>query len=385
VWPGFLLLVAVSLGLAWLNARVFLSKEAALLDSLPPTLRRTADRIRAGAWATMGTGLLVAAIVVGSRNLAHFDAALVVYTFATVFATWGVIYHHAVWIQKPPTRVYWRRGWELVRRKGLAARLAALTRLAGTHLVAQTFIGRRSRLRWWMHQLLFWGCLLAVAITFPLVFGWIHFETAEGDPTRYVTYLFGFPTGSFVIRSVVGWLLFHGLDVAAVLVLGGIALSLWRRMRDPGARAVQDFGRDFLPLFLLFSVSVTGLALTVSTLFLRGSLYGFLSILHALTVIATLLYLPFGKLFHVVQRPAQLGVKLYLAEGGAGPGAACARCGERFASRLQLDDLKGILPELGFDYRMPGSPTGSWQDLCPPCKRKSLATTQLRIKEAARG
>lgn len=385
VWPGFLLLVAVSLGLAGLNARVFLSKEAAFLDTLPPDLRRTADRIRAGAWATMGTGLLVASIVVGSRNLAHFDAALVVYTFATVFATWGVIYHHAVWIQKPPTRVYWRRGWELVRRKGLATRLAALTRLAGTHLVAQTFIGRRSRLRWWMHQLLFWGCLLAVAITFPLVFGWIHFETAEGDPTRYVTYLFGFPTGSFVIRSVVGWLLFHGLDVAAVLVLGGIALSLWRRMHDPGARAVQDFGRDFLPLFLLFSVSVTGLALTVSTLFLRGNLYGFLSILHALTVIATLLYLPFGKLFHVVQRPAQLGVKLYLAEGEAGPGATCARCGERFASRLQLDDLKGILPELGFDYRMPGSPAGSWQDLCPPCKRKSLATAQLRIKEAARG
>jgi len=33
-------------------------------------------------------------------------------------------------------------------------------------------------LRWWMHQCLFWGCLLAAAITFPLVFGWIHFRTA---------------------------------------------------------------------------------------------------------------------------------------------------------------------------------------------------------------
>ena len=51
-------------------------------------------------------------------------------------------------------------------------------RLAATHIFAQTFIRRRSRLRWWAHQLIFWGCLLAVAITFPLVFGWVHFRTA---------------------------------------------------------------------------------------------------------------------------------------------------------------------------------------------------------------
>ena len=91
-----------------------------------------------------------------------------------------------------------------------------------------------------------------------------------------MTYLFGFPAGSFPLRTAVAWLLFHGLDVAAVLVLGGIALSLWRRMRDRGARGVQDFGRDFFPLILLFAISVTGLALTASTLWLRGGFYGFL-------------------------------------------------------------------------------------------------------------
>ena len=31
----------------------------------------------------------------------------------------------------------------------------------------------------------------------------------------YITYLFGFPVGSFPIRTVVSWLLFHGLDIAA--------------------------------------------------------------------------------------------------------------------------------------------------------------------------
>ena len=43
------------------------------------------------AWAFVATLLLGVAIVVGSRNLAHFDAALVGYTFAVLFATFG---HH---------------------------------------------------------------------------------------------------------------------------------------------------------------------------------------------------------------------------------------------------------------------------------------------------
>jgi MFS transporter, NNP family, nitrate/nitrite transporter len=200
----------------------------------------------------------------------------------------------------------------------------------------------------------------------------------------YVTYIFGFPVMSFRIRTVLSWFLFHGLDVAAILVLGGITLALWRRMRDRGAQALQLFARDFLPLILLFAISVTGLALTASSLWMRGAFYDFLAILHAVTVVAALLYLPFGKFFHIFQRPAQLGVKLYHRAGDDGEGALCARCGERFASRLHVDDLKEILPRLGFDYRIAG-PAGNWQELCPACKRKSLATAQLRLKEGTGG
>ena len=50
-----------------------------------------------------------------------------------------------------------------------------------------------------------------------------------------------------------------------------------------------------------------------------------------------------------------------------------------FASRMQIDDLRDVLGELGFDYRMPG-PAGHWQAICPACKRKSVATAQLRLK-----
>ena len=299
----------------------------------------------------------MAAIVVGSRNLQNFDAALVIYTFAVVFATWGVAYHYAVWLQKPPTRVFWRRGWQLVRERGAGAqRDRACGGLAGTHLLAQTLHPPSARCcAGGCTSSCSGACMLAVAITFPLVFGWVHFGSAPDDQMTYVTYVFGFPMGSFRIRTALSWLIFHGLDVSAVLVLAGISLALWRRMLDRGARAVQQFGSDFFPLILLFAISVTGLALTASSLWLRGSFYGFLSILHAITVITALLYLPFGKFFHIFQRPAQLGVKLYQDAGAEDEGTACARCGERFASRMQIDDLRRVLPELGFDYTIDGA------------------------------
>jgi NNP family nitrate/nitrite transporter-like MFS transporter len=385
VWPGFGLLALAAAGLWALNARVFVPRQRAVERAVTPLLpSRLAEQLRAGAWATMATGLLAAAIVVGSRNLQHFDPALVIYTFAVVFATWGIVYHYAVWLNKPPTRRFFERTFELLRSEGLARSWATVGRAFGTHILAQSFIARRSRLRWWMHQLLFWGCLSAVAITFPLVFGWIHFGSAPDDQMTYVTYLFGFPAGSFRIRTILSWILFHGLDFSAVLVLGGIALSLWRRLRDRGALALQDFSGDFLPLIMLFAISVTGLALTASTLWFRGTFYGFLAILHAITVIGALLYLPFGKFFHIFQRPAQLGVKLYQAAGARGASAACARCGGAFASEMQIQDLERILPELGFDYRIAG-PAGTWQRLCPPCKRTTLASAQLRMQEHARG
>jgi len=379
-WPGFLLLACTALALWWANHRVFVPRQQALERGLSVANRRTADRFRAGAWATLWTALLVAAIVVGSRNLQNFDPALVIYTFAVVFAAWGVVYHYNVWLDKPPTRVYWNRGWELFRRRGVLRSLGRIVSLSVTHLAAQRFIAHRSRLRWWMHQCLFWGCLLAVAITFPLVFGWIAFRSSPGDQMTYVTQLFGFPAFRFPVHSAVAWLLFHGLDLSAALVLAGIALSLWRRMMDKGARSVQQFGMDFLPIILLFAISITGLALTVSQEWLAGSAYSFLAILHAITVIAALLYLPFGKFFHIFQRPAQLGVKLYQDAGLKDAGAICARCGERFASRMHVDDLRAVLPELGFDYAMPG-PAGNWQELCPPCKRKTLSIAQMRITQ----
>ena len=128
-------------------------------------------------------------------------------------------------------------------------------------------------------------------------------------------------------------------------------LAFRRRMIDHGAVAVQQFGEDILPLLLLFAISVTGLMLTASYTWMRGYAYDFLAILHAVTVIVTLLWLPFGKFFHVFQRPAQLGVSFYKDAGAAAsrrvpPLRAAVRVGDdgsrpddrRAAARLPLRD-----------------------------------------------
>ena len=68
------------------------------------------ERIKPVLWALLVTALLGAAIVVGSRNLSRFDAALVAYTFASLFAAFGLTYRYAMWLQRPPTALYLAAG-----------------------------------------------------------------------------------------------------------------------------------------------------------------------------------------------------------------------------------------------------------------------------------
>lgn len=319
--------------------------------------------------------LLVIAIYFGSGMMRHFDPALITYTVAVIFATFGIVYRYSIWLQKPPTRLYWRRGWELcLRPSRIPANLLFLAKLFWNNIVLQTFIARRSGPRWAAHFLISWGCIVAVAVTFPLVFGWVHFEADPTNPANYRAYMLGFPAGSFPAQSLVGWMTFHVLDFCAVAIIVGMALAMRRRMGDRGAMTVQQFGMDFVPLVMLFSVCVTGLMLTVSAMFLHGHSYSFIALVHAFTVIVTLLYLPFGKFFHIFQRPANLGVQYYKQEGARTERAVCARCGEEFASRLQTEDLKAVLDELGFDYRYEDGT--HYQDVCPTCRRRLMAVNQ---------
>jgi hypothetical protein len=334
------------------------------------------------AWAFGATATLGLLIVVGSRNLAHFDAALLAYTFAVLFATFGLTYRYATWLERPPTLLYWRRGWQMFFRRG--SRLKNVRRWferVGSEVVANRFIFRRSPLRGLAHLLIMWGCVIAVAITFPLVFGWLQFSPVLGDLSRYQAVVFGFAAFQFQHDSLLGFLLFHGLVWASFLVSAGVLLAVRRRLREEGARALQRLAEDFMPLILLFAVSLTGLMLTASYTWMKGYGYTFIAILHAITVIGTFLWLPFGKFFHVFQRPAQLGVSFYKDAGREGESAECRRCGHAFSSRLHVEDLILVERQLGYRYEISaaqgqGHDPEHYQWICPACRRASFAMAQ---------
>ncbi len=375
VWPGFVLLSATAIALWYANRRVFAPGDLAGRLVLSPAARQRVERTRAAAWAVLVTLALAAAIVIGSRRLQHFDAALVGYTFATLFAAFGITYRYAMWLNRPPTRLYWRRGWQaFVSRERLLANVATLGRRGLTEVAANRFIFRRGAWRGLAHVLIMWGCLLAAAITFPLVWGWIHFETVPGDLASYRAFVFGLPVQDFRIESLLAFMAFHGLVWASFLVIAGVMLAFRRRMVDHGAAAAQQFGHDILPLLLLFAISVTGLMLTASYTWMKGYAYDFLAILHAVTVIVTLLYLPFGKFFHVFQRPAQLGVGFYKDAGARGEQARCQRCGEPYAPAAMVRDLQTVERELGFRYELADGT--HYQQLCPRCKRALVGLAQ---------
>jgi hypothetical protein len=98
-----------------------------------------------------------------------------------------------------------------------------------------------------------------------------------------------------------------------------------------------------------------------------------------------LLSLPFGKFFHIIERPATIGVTLYQTvnedvDRAGAPGASCRRCGESLPSRQFVLDLKATLDELGQGYDM--DEYGSLQDYCPTCKRILRGQAYYRLMEA---
>jgi hypothetical protein len=325
----------------------------------------------------MAALVTTAAIFFGSGRLRTFDAALVGYASATIFLAFGVAYRYVVWVRSPPAMRYLRRGWQSFLSFRNFRRFPTLVPHAlVSNLALQTFVAARGRGRWLAHQAVFWGVVLATLITFPLTFGWISFEAA-GTGSRYAIVVWGFDTITFDPVTWLGWLVFHALDIAAVLVLLGCGYFLWRRFRDREATTAQRFGYDFLPLISLVAISVTGLLLTVSSALLDGEGYEFLAIIHMATVVLTLVFIPFGKFFHVIQRPASVGVEIYKRTSIEREGVfTCRRCGEPVEAVTFIRDLEVTMAELDLRY-------GDWVQTCPRCKR--IARGQAYLRDVNRG
>lgn len=324
--------------------------------------------------------VLLLLIYVGSDELRNFDSALVGYAFGTIFAAAGLAYRYTLWIGRPPTWRYFAAGWwHFLSWRNFRRYSLLIPRAWWTDIFAQTFILKRSFARWVMHLSIFWGVVISLMITVPLTFGWFRFTFVP--PDDYRVWFFGFPTVSFPLETVLSWVVFHGLDFSAVLLLIGVGIAFWRRSTNAGLLATQSYGFDLLPLILLFAISVTGLALTASSLLWEGQMYWFIALTHQVIVVAWLMMLPFGKFFHIVERPATIGVTLYQTVtedrerdaarrgGEAATGAACASCGRALPSARFVADLKDTLADLGQDYEL-GEGRGKLQDYCPTCKRR---------------
>lgn len=343
-------------------------------------------RRRAAAATAVVTALTVLLVLVGSRGLRDFDAALVGYAVATLFAVAALTWRYTLWLGRPPTGRYFRAGWStFLSWRNFRRYTLLVPKAIWTDLIGQTFIRKRGLERWLAHQLIFWGVLLSLAVTVPLTFGWVRFTLVP--PDDYRAWFFGFPMATFPIEAGIGFAIFHILDITAVLLIAGVALALRRRIRDVGLLTTQRFGFDLMPLVLLLAIAITGLALTASSAWWDGSFYWFIALVHQVVVVLWLLSLPFGKFFHIVQRPASVGVTLYqqVAQDvehyeAAQHLAVCRRCGEEMPSARFVRDLEGVLGELGQRYDL-GAERGLLQEYCPTCKRVLRGTAYYALMQ----
>lgn len=357
--------------------------------SMPPGLRT-----RAMLYGILAAAILTGLIALGSRGFHWFDAALIGYAVASVFAIAAVTYKYSFWLARPPTGRYWRRSWQLFLSAENFRRYTALIPTAILDLFSQQFIRRRGVYRWFTHQCIFWGVFLSCCITFSLTFGWIRMTlTAAG---YHLLWFFGFPLFAFSTDSVLGFLIYHALDFTAILLFIGLILAFHRRFHDLSLITVQRFGFDLMPLGLLMAIVITGLALTIDSSWLGGAYYWYISLTHEVVVVLWLISLPFGKFFHIIERPATVGIELYWRTGESTEMQKCARCGEEFAPMRFIQDLKKTLLDVGEDYTLSedapaqqsaesvGTPAEGqttrtlwWQDLCPSCKRVARGQATL--------
>ena len=322
----------------------------------------------------VAVAVVIAITFLGSDRLVWFDAALVGYLFGMVFAVFGVVYRYAVWLRRPPTAMLNRRGWDAFRqRKG--RNLAALPSLVATQLLAQGFIRRRSRSRWLAHQLVFWGCILAALVTFPLTLGLaaLRERRPAGRPLPGVRVAGRHGAASTPRASSAGssstpstsprcwcW------PACSSSCAAGCAI--------PGALAVER-SDDFLALAGLFAVSVTGLFLTVSSTWLEGRFYSALNTVHALTVILGLMYMPVRQA--VPHLPAAGQPRRRLLQARRTPRArrrSAAGAARASPAPSRSPTSQAVLPQVGFDYAIDGG--GNYQDTCPRCRRAEVTLAQ---------
>ena len=332
----------------------------------------------------IATGLVATAVVVTGWSVFEFDPALFIYAEALILSLTLTAYRFAIWLHRPPTQILFRSALTMVKTsEQRSSLLIHVGKRIASYFALNRFVWKRGILRWSAHFPIMIGCVMALAIVVPLIFGWVWFETPADDFSQYHVMVFGQHVRTLPIDGFEAFLAFHGLVWASFPVLIGCGVALWRRVRDRGDAAVQTFSNDFLPLLLLLAIAITGLAMTISYSFLGGALHKPIAMTHMAIVCGTLLWLPYSKLFHIPQRSLKLAHMAYEHQAAAGARANCSRCGEAFADQIHVDDLIRVQQALGYEYQADQA-DGHYQNVCPRCRRASFVIAHAARWQHAR-
>ncbi|WNS78423.1 hypothetical protein RRU94_00150 [Domibacillus sp. DTU_2020_1001157_1_SI_ALB_TIR_016] len=322
------------------------------------------------------SGLFILSLI-ATRMFTHVDLNLYGYMVGTLVFIGGFFYRFISWGERPPTKIFIKKGLKLLFRRETAT-------TSVDHLAVYRFIWNRGFYRWTQHLLIGWGCILSCFVTFPLVFGWMYFTMEENG--YYTIVALGMNVMTIKADGIIGFLSYNALNFTALMVITGVCMALYRRLKNMQARAEQKFIYDFLPLYLLLFVSVTGLLLTFINIFLDGKGHYAMSLIHQYSVIITLIYLPFGKLAHIPFRPLSVFAKNYRKHYGEQSMKKCKVCGDSFVSTEQSNDVREVLGANHIDFQMDDG--FHLAELCLPCRRKyrisrfsGIATHEIKARE----
>lgn len=321
---------------------------------------------------------LVILSFIATRKFTQLDLNLYGYAVGTFVFIAGFFYRYLAWAERPPTKVFLKKGFKLLFRK-------STPRTSVEHLVSHKFIRNRGWYRWTQHLLIGFGCILASLVTFPLVFGWMYF-TMEMNGYYSVVFM-GMNIMQIKADGFMMFLFSNTLNLTSFMVIAGVTMAIYRRIKNMQARAEQTYFYDFLPLHLLLFISITGLALPFVNIFLAGAGHPTLSLIHEYSVIITLIYLPFGKLAHFPFRPMSIFARNYREHYMAKDPFRCKVCGDEYVSAEQAGDVKQVLETNEINFKTEEG--FHLAEMCLPCRRKyriakfsGIPTHQIEHEEA---
>ncbi|WLR42368.1 MFS transporter [Bacillus carboniphilus] len=323
---------------------------------------------------------LLFTVWISTERFLQFDFALMGYFISSIIFAIGLTIRMSAWLVRPATQQVIKRSMgNLKNRERKKRNIRSILKTAFDNIILQKFIFKRGVYRGVQHILIAWGCIGSFIITFGLTFGWMRFDMVNSQ--TYALVLFGFKTFQMNADGLFAELVYNGLNITAIMVLIGVCMALARRIKNEDVKVTQRAEFDLFPLYLLLSVTVTGLLLTVSYALLDGYMHHYLTLIHQVTVVILLIYFPFGKLFHFPVRPLATAVPLNYQEEWKIDTKPCKRCNTPYSSDDQVLDVQAILKEQKIDLQL--SDGSFLSDYCPSCRRRIRVLKQLNMEDGS--